>query len=70
MFSQVVPARAMVGACEKWEKIMPAAPWKLEPGEQRQLAATIFNHVWGLLIKPDRSASDDDEMLHGAHASR
>jgi hypothetical protein len=33
MFSQVVPARAMVGACEKWEKIMPAAPWKLEPAE-------------------------------------
>jgi hypothetical protein len=26
--------------------------------------------VWDLLEKPDRSAADDDEMLHGAHASR
>jgi hypothetical protein len=49
---------------------MPVAPWKLGPAEERQLAATIFTHVWDLLIKRDRSVSDDDEMLHGAHASR
>jgi hypothetical protein len=49
---------------------MPATPLKLEPAQQRQLAATIFNHVWDLLVKPDRSVSDDDQMLHGAHASR
>ena len=49
---------------------MPAAPFKLDPGQQRQLAATIFNHVWDLLVKADRTAGDDDEMLHGAHASR
>jgi hypothetical protein len=49
---------------------MPAAPFKLGPGQQRQLAATIFNHVWDLLVKADRTAGDDNEMLHGAHASR
>ena len=49
---------------------MPAVPMKLEPAEQRELAATIFNHVWDLLEKPDRGTDDDDEMLHGAHASR
>ncbi|HEX2821111.1 MAG TPA: hypothetical protein VHO07_13230 [Streptosporangiaceae bacterium] len=43
---------------------------KLEPAQERQVAATLFNHVWDLLEKPDRSAADDDEMLHGAHASR
>lgn len=43
---------------------------KLDPDQERQLAATIFNHVWTLLEKPERSAADDDQMLHGAHASR
>jgi hypothetical protein len=49
---------------------MPVKPLTLDPDEQRRLAATLFNHVWDLLEKPDRSAADDDEMLHGAHASR
>ena len=49
---------------------MPVTPVQLEQGQQRQLAATIFNHVWDLLVKADRTVGDDDEMLHGAHASR
>ena len=49
---------------------MPDTPVKPGQAEQRQLAATIFNHVWDLLEKPDRSLAEDDEMLHGAHASR
>ena len=36
----------------------------------RRLAAELFNHVWSLLEKPDRDRSDDDTMLHTAHASR
>jgi hypothetical protein len=56
-------------APQKGER-MPATPSKLDPGQQRQLAATIFNHVWDLLVKVDRTVSDDDAMLHGAHASR
>ena len=49
---------------------MPVSPSQLGHDEERRLAATLFNHVWDLMEKPDRSAADDDEMLHGAHASR
>jgi len=49
---------------------MATEPFRLEPDQERRLAATIFNHVWALLEAPERSASQDDEMLHGAHASR
>ena len=38
--------------------------------EQRTLAAELFNATWRLLEKPDRTPDEDDEMLHGAHASR
>lgn len=34
------------------------------------LAIDLFNHVWTLLEKPDRTPADDDEMFHAAHASR
>jgi hypothetical protein len=37
--------------------------------DHRQLGVDAFNHVWGLLEKPDRTREDDDEMLHEAHAS-
>ena len=36
----------------------------------RRLAAELFNRVWTLLEKPNRSQADDDTMLHAAHASR
>jgi hypothetical protein len=36
----------------------------------RRLAAELFNRVWTLLEQPDRSQTDDDTMLHAAHASR
>ncbi|GIH96996.1 MerR family transcriptional regulator [Planobispora siamensis] len=39
-------------------------------GEQRQLAIDLFNGVWRLLEKEDRTADEDDRMLHMAHASR
>ena len=42
----------------------------IEPDQQRQLAVDLFNGVWALLEKPDRSRADDDRMLHAAHASR
>ena len=37
---------------------------------RRRLAIEIFNHVWTLLDAADRTAEQDDEMIHGAHASR
>jgi DNA-binding transcriptional MerR regulator len=36
----------------------------------RQLAVDLFNHVWTLLETEARTAAQDDEMLHAAHASR
>jgi hypothetical protein len=38
--------------------------------DERALAARLFNGVWDLLEKPERTTADDDTMLHMAHASR
>jgi hypothetical protein len=38
--------------------------------DHRQLGVDLFNHVWTLLGKGDRTVEDDDEMVHAAHASR
>jgi hypothetical protein len=38
--------------------------------DQRASAAALFNGVWELLDRTDRSPADDDRMLHMAHASR
>jgi hypothetical protein len=50
----------------------PAAPdtTTLDPATRRKLAADLFNHTWTLLEKQDRTAAEDDEMIHSAHASR
>ena len=39
-------------------------------GDERGLAVDLFNGVWRLLGQDDRTADDDDRMLHMAHASR
>lgn len=36
----------------------------------RQFAADLFNRVWDLMEKEDRTESDALEMIHAAHASR
>jgi len=36
----------------------------------KKLAIDLFNRVWGLLDKPERTTEEDDEMVHAAHASR
>jgi hypothetical protein len=36
----------------------------------RKLAVDLFNGVWELLEKPDRTKEENDTMLHAAHASR
>jgi len=38
--------------------------------DHRQLGVDLFNHVWTLLEQPERTADEDDTMLHAAHASR
>ncbi|WP_198042208.1 MerR family transcriptional regulator [Kitasatospora azatica] len=38
--------------------------------DERRTAVDLFNGVWRLLEKEDRSTEEDDLMLHMAHASR
>jgi hypothetical protein len=42
----------------------------MDPELQRKSGSEIFNFVWTLLERSDRSQREDDLMLHGAHASR
>lgn len=49
---------------------MPEDQLPVEPPIHRRLAVDLFNHVWALLDKPERTAAENDEMLHAAHASR
>jgi len=46
------------------EKVPP-----ITPQQQRQLGVELFNYTWTLIDKADRSAEEDDEMIHVAHAS-
>ena len=48
----------------------PAAPPELDQASRRALAAGLFNHTWTLLETHPRTAAQDDEMIHAAHASR
>ena len=41
-----------------------------EPAQHRKLGVDLFNYVWTLLEKPDRTKEENDEMIHAAHASR
>jgi DNA-binding transcriptional MerR regulator len=47
-----------------------AASSELDPATQRALAVALFNRVWELLEKADRTAADDQELVNSAHASR
>ena len=41
----------------------------METKDHEAFAKTINGEVWRLLEKPDRSAADDEQMIHAAHAS-
>lgn len=42
----------------------------IDPKAQQRLAADLFNFVWELLTKEERTNSEADMMVHAAHASR
>ena len=42
----------------------------MTPEEERQLAVDLFNHAWTLMELDGRTAEQDDELIHAAHASR
>jgi DNA-binding transcriptional MerR regulator len=50
--------------------MIPSPPAALDRDARRQLAADLFNHAWILMERPERTAAEDDELLHCAHASR
>jgi DNA-binding transcriptional MerR regulator len=52
--------------------VMPARPTSvaLEPDAQKQLGIELFNYVWTLLEKDDRTERENDRMIDAAHASR
>ena len=52
------------------EDIVTTATPTTDSDLERATGVRIFNHVWTLLEEPDRTPEQDDEMLHGAHASR
>jgi DNA-binding transcriptional MerR regulator len=41
----------------------------LDPAVERKIAVDLFNGVWGLMEKEDRSEAEEAAMIHGAHAS-
>jgi hypothetical protein len=41
-----------------------------EQETHKKFAVDLFNLTWDLLDKPERSADEDDKMIHAAHASR
>jgi DNA-binding transcriptional MerR regulator len=40
------------------------------PADERAIAVQLFNSTWSLLEKEQRTAEEDDRMVHMAHASR
>jgi len=42
----------------------------IDTATHRLIAVRLFNRVWELMEKADRTSEEDDEMLHAAHASR
>jgi DNA-binding transcriptional MerR regulator len=57
------------GHADNEERTTPMST-ELDKQTQKALAATLFNRVWELLEKADRTRADDDEMVNAAHASR
>ncbi len=49
---------------------MPRRPDPVSRARHRALGRDLFNYTWSLLDRPRRTAAEDDEMLHAAHASR
>lgn len=51
------------------ETVMGTPVEALDAEAHRRLGADLFNKAWTLMEQGDRTARDDDEMLHCAHAS-
>jgi DNA-binding transcriptional MerR regulator len=47
----------------------PKTDPELDPTTQRAIGVALFNYVWTILEKENRTADQDVEMVHAAHAS-
>jgi hypothetical protein len=56
--------------CRGKERVVIPQDAALEREWHRKFAVTLFNLVWDLLDKGERTTEEDDKMLHAAHASR
>ncbi|MDX6523604.1 MAG: hypothetical protein QOI17_1117 [Gaiellales bacterium] len=45
-------------------------PTPITPEQTRRLAVDLFNQVWRMMERDDRTVDDDDRMLYAAHTSR
>ncbi len=54
---------------KEWKPMRDNEEPVLDKAVQRKVAAALFNHVWTLLEKEDRTEAEDAEMIHAAHAS-
>ncbi len=49
---------------------MPERPsLQLDSSLERDLAGSLYNYTWSLMVLPERDAVTDDQMVHAAHAS-
>jgi DNA-binding transcriptional MerR regulator len=65
----------LAGATDPKETLPMTAPTldsltDLDGAMHRRIGIALFNHVWTLLEKRDRTDAEVDEMIHAAHASR
>ena len=51
------------------ESVMGTQAEALDAETQRRLGVDLFNKTWTFMEKADRTQEEDDEMIHGAHAS-
>jgi DNA-binding transcriptional MerR regulator len=51
------------------ESVMDTKSETLDREAHRQLGVDLFNKTWRFMEKDDRTAEEDDEMIHCAHAS-
>ena len=51
------------------QQVATGAP-ELDQAAHRRLGVELFNFVWTLIEKADRTAAETDQMIHAAHASR
>ncbi len=57
---------------DRKESVMstPPKPPELDAETHRALGVGLFNRAWELMETADRTAEQDDELIHTAHASR